>query len=626
MSGIVGILNLDGSPVDQSLLRRLADYLIFRGPEAQEIWSQGPVGLGHAWLRTAEDTRPDTQPLSLDGQVWIVADARIDGRAELRQQLSSCGCHDLEEAPDAELILHSYLIWGEKCVKHLLGDFALAVWDGRQRQLFCARDHFGLKPFYYAQVGNRLVFSNTLDCVRLHPQVSDRLNDLALGDFLLFDFNQDQSTTTFADIRRLAPAHFLTWRQGSLRLERYWSLPRIDRPLRYSHPQDYVEHFKALLTQAVADRLRTRRVGVTMSGGLDSSTVAALARNLLSRQAVPFDLQSYTNVFDRLIPDAERYYSGLVARALNIPIHHLPGDDYRLYEGFEPGDFLPPQPLHDPLLGYWADFFHYAASRCRVMLTGEGGDAILIPSPTYLLKLAKGFRLAQLTTELGRCLCHYGRIPQLGLRTGLRRRLSLDRGRSLYPAWLNPAFEAKFGLRDRWARLTSELEQPRLLREEIYQRLESPFWQHCFENSYDPGATRLPLEFCHPYFDVRLINFALALPPLPWCVDKLLLREAGQALLPEAIQRRPKTPLAGAPWLEMIRHPETRWLDRFVPVPRLDEYVDRRAIPLLTCEVNPGILWVNTRPVSLSYWLGRQHLGNRSQSYPATIPSAGGSS
>ena len=203
MSGIVGILNLDGSPVDHSLLRRLADYLTFRGPEAQEIWSQGPVGLGHAWLRTAEDTRPDTQPLSLDGQVWIVADARIDGRAELRQQLSSCGCHDLEEVPDAELILHSYLIWGEKCVKHLLGDFAVAIWDGPQRQLFCARDHFGIKPFYYAQVGNRLVFSNTLDCVRLHPQVSDKLNDLALGDFLLFDFNQDQSTTTFADIRRL---------------------------------------------------------------------------------------------------------------------------------------------------------------------------------------------------------------------------------------------------------------------------------------------------------------------------------------------------------------------------------------------------------------------------------------
>ena len=263
MSGIVGILNIDGSPVDRSLLARLTDYLAFRGPDAQETWSQGPVGLGHALLQTVDDTRPDSQPLSLDGEVVIAADARIDGRAELRQELNSHGCHDLENVPDVELILHAYLVWGDECAKHLLGDFAFAIWDGRRRQLFCARDHFGIKPFYYAQVGDSLIFSNTLNCLRLHPRVSDELNDLAIGDFLLFDCNQDQSTTTFADIRRLPPAHYLTWQPGSLRLERYWSLPLIDRPLRYSRPQDYVEHFKALLTQAVADRLRTRRVGVT---------------------------------------------------------------------------------------------------------------------------------------------------------------------------------------------------------------------------------------------------------------------------------------------------------------------------------------------------------------------------
>ena len=264
MSGIVGILNLDGSPVDGNLLARLTDFLAFRGPDARETWSQGAVGLGHALFQTVEDTRPDSQPLSLDGKVWITADARIDGRAELRQELSRHGCHDLEEATDAELILHSYLVWGEECVKHLLGDFAFAIWDGHRRRLFCARDHFGIRPFYYAQVGNCLIFSNTLNCVRMHPQVSDRLNDLAIADFLLFDCNQDQATTTFADIQRLAPAHYLTWQEGNLRLGRYWNLPLIDRPLRYSHPQDYVEHFKALLTQAVADRLRTRRVGLSI--------------------------------------------------------------------------------------------------------------------------------------------------------------------------------------------------------------------------------------------------------------------------------------------------------------------------------------------------------------------------
>ena len=137
-------------------------------------------------------------------------------------------------------------------------------------------------------------------------------------------------------------------------------------------------------------------------------------------------------------------------------------------------------------------------------------------------------------------------------------------------------------------------------------------WQHYFENSFDPGATRLPLEFRHPFFDVRLINFALALPPLPWCVDKILLREAGKDLLPEPIRRRPKTPLVGDPMVELIQQAEARWLDKFVPVPRLHDYVDRRAIPILTNEIDSLILSMNLRPLSLNYWLGRQRLGNSS--------------
>ena len=603
MSGIVGILNINGSPVDRDLLSRLTDCLAFRGPDAQETWSLGPVGLGHTLLRTAEDTRPDSQPFSLDGVVVITADARIDGRAELRQKLSSHGCHDLEEATDAELILHSYLIWGEGCARHLLGDFAFAIWDGGRRQLFCARDHFGIKPYYYAQVGNCLVFSNTLNCLRLHPRVSDQLNELAIGDFLLFDCNQDQATTTFADIRRLPPAHYLTWRQGNLRLRRYWSLPQIDRPLHYPHPQDYVEHFKVLLTQAVADRLRTRRVGVAMSGGLDSSTVAALARNLLGRQSAPFDLRAYSIVYDRLIPDEERYYSGLVASALNIPIHYLPADDYHLYERFEQKDFLPPQPMNHPLLVSWVDLLQLAAGNCRVMFTGEAGDGILYPSASYVQKMAKGFRLVKLALELGRCLCHYGQIPPVGLRTGLRRWLSPNGDRPPYPPWLSRDFEARAGLRARWERLISEVEPPQLMREEIYQKLKYPFWQHFFETIFDPGATRLPLEFCHPYFDLRLINFALALPPLPWCVEKILLREAGQDLLPEPVRRRPKVPLAGDPDLELMRQPEARRLDRFVPVPRLADYVDRRAIPILTKGKSSLMLSQDLRPICLNYFL-----------------------
>src|SRR5712692_2905652 len=207
MSGIVGILNLDGAPVDRLLLRQLTDSMAYRGPDAQYTWAEGPVGFGHAMLRTTTESMREKQPCSLDGQVWITADVRVDSRADLIRKLEARVRESLEDATDAALILHAYHAWGEDCVRHLLGDFAFAIWDGPRRRLFCARDHFGIKPFYYASAGKCLLFSNTLDCLREHPAVSDRLNDLAIADFLLFDSNRDPGATTFADIERIPPAH-----------------------------------------------------------------------------------------------------------------------------------------------------------------------------------------------------------------------------------------------------------------------------------------------------------------------------------------------------------------------------------------------------------------------------------
>jgi asparagine synthase (glutamine-hydrolysing) len=186
MSGIVGLLNLDGAPVDRDLLRGMTEFMAFRGPDAQESWVDGAVGFGHAMLRTTFEQEREQQPCSLDGEVWITADARIDGRSELKQKLAARGRADLKAATDVELILHAYHAWGRDCVAHLLGDFAFAIWDGRERALFCARDHFGVKPFYYAHIGDEVVFSNTLNAVRLHPAVPAELNELAIADFLLF--------------------------------------------------------------------------------------------------------------------------------------------------------------------------------------------------------------------------------------------------------------------------------------------------------------------------------------------------------------------------------------------------------------------------------------------------------
>jgi asparagine synthase (glutamine-hydrolysing) len=602
MSGIVGIINLDGSPVDRLLLGRMTDYLTGRGPDAQETWSQGPVGLGHALLRTVDDTRPDSQPLTLDGQVWIVADARVDGRVELRSKLRNHGCHDLEEATDAELILQSYLVWGESCVQHLIGDFAFAIWDEPQQRLFGARDHFGVKPFFYAREGNCLAFSNTLNCLRMHPEVSDKLNDLAIADFLLFGYNQDPATSAFADINRVPRAHCLTLKDGALQVKRYWTLPQ-ESLLRYARQQDYVDHFTVLLTQAVADRLRTRDVGVFLSGGLDSSMVAALAKDLLSTQSTPYDLRAYTVVYDWLIPDAERHFAGMVADHLDIPIDFLPADTYRLYGGGEQGETRQSEPSHEPLEEISLDLVRRASAKSRVILDGEGGDEILCQSKAYVYRLVKELRFGRLALETARSVFLYGMFPQIGFRSGLKRWLTKTPKSSPMPVWLNPALVARLDLKARWEEFRKPMAYDHVVRPEAARSLLTPLWQVVLEKSCDSGELGYPVEIRHPLIDLRLINYALTVPPLPWCVNKLLLRQAGHAKLPPVITCRGKSPMAADTVSAFLRKPGQEKLDSYTPVETLGCYVDKSAIPPITGAHDTNEGWMNLVPLSLNNWL-----------------------
>ena len=609
MSGCVVIINQDGAPVSPQLLRRMTDHMAFRGPDAQEIWINGNVGLGHAMLKTTFESEAERQPFSLDGQVWITADARVDGRADLIRRLGIKD-RDLRNAHDNELILHAYHAWGEDCVDHLIGDFAFAIWDARKQSLFCARDHFGVKPFYYAQVGAHLIISNTLNCIRLHPAVSNELNDQAIGDFLLIGSNEEPGTTFFADIKRLPAAHTLILSGGDLKVRRYWTLP-IQDEIRYKRESDYVDHFVELLDAAVEDRLRTDRVGIFMSGGLDSSTVAATAHKIFSEGAHSFDLRAFTAVYDRLIPDEERHYSGLVADKLNIPIHYLAVDDYLPYERWDQPELLKPEPVHSPLGSAAAvDLQKLVASHCRVALTGMGGDDFLRPSVSYLLALLTNLRFGRFAIEVARHLRAHRRLPRIGFRTRLSRVFRRKFWSMSYPEWLNPGFASRLNLPERWNRMNRELALAHPLRPEAYENLTSPFWSFVFE-SYDPGTVSFQVESRHPLFDVRLVNYTLRLPSLPWCVDKSLMRSAMQGKLPEQVRRRPKTPVSGDPIASLLQRQNNQWLDYSVPQPELVKYVDwdiwtksyEANISQPANVIDTDKLWAQTLPLSLDYWL-----------------------
>jgi asparagine synthase (glutamine-hydrolysing) len=602
MSGIVGIINLDGKPVSQELLRRMTASLTFRGPDAQEIWSDGEVGFGHAMLRTTRESLGEGQPFSLDGEIWITADARIDGRSDLLAGLECEGLASLDRATGAELILHAYNTWGEECLDHLIGDFVFSIWDAQKRCLFCARDHFGVKPFYYARVADCLVFSNTLNCVRIHPAVSDELNDLAIGDFLLFGYNQEVDTTTFADIQRLPPAHYLSWSDRGLQIKRYWTLPSCGR-IRYKRAHEYVDHFQELLHEAVYDRLRTDHAAVSMSGGLDSTAIAATAGELLSRESKPFDLQAFTIVYDRLIPDQERHYSGLAAKALHIPIHYLVADDYKLFERWDRSELHYPEPNEFPFTALIFDYLSQAASSNRVILSGEGGDPVMFYSWADLNNLVKEFQWGSLLKYIARHIRLYKQFPRMGFRSTLRNWMGKNyRWQYQYPAWLNESFARRSDLPRRLEQTNKVPAPVHPTRPEAYNNFLQSAWLDCFERG-DPGVTTVPIEVRYPFFDIRVVNYFLSIPPIPWCVNKELLREAMRDILPDTVRLRPKASLAGDPLREVLRLGDAKWVDRFDATPRLANYVNTGEIPRIAGEGDSDQIRLNIRPLCLNYWL-----------------------
>ena len=607
MSGIAGIVALDGAPLDSALPARMAAFLAPRGPDGNRAWSAGPAGLAHALLRTGDVGEDAAQPLSLDGQTTVVADARIDGRDDLVRELRGAGVQAAADAPPAELILHALRAWGDDAPRRLLGDFAFAAWDARRQRLFCARDAFGLKPFYYARTFRALVFSNSLDAVRLHPAVSAELDDGWIADFLLHGDPQSTDATVYAAIRLLPPGHTLTVEDGRITLRRWFSLPEPE-PLRLRSPAEYAERFVQALRMAVTDRLPRDRAAILLSGGRDSTALAASWRDAVDAGARATELRGYTAFHARLMPDDEPAYTRMAADALRIPVAFLPADGYAPFARWEAPELYRPQPSASPLLAIEADQYRQAAGHARVLLTGQGGDALLRESRSRLARLAARGHVAAAAAEAVAYARWHRRIPRPGVRTWLAERGGARRGTAEAPGWIAPAFAARVGLAERLAAWNARTPPPHPLRPEAAEELSGTLWPALF-GAWDPGSTGVAMEVRHPYFDLRLVRLALSIPPAQWYNDKGLLRIGMRGRLPARLLARPKTPLSADPLTVRFAALGPGWLGGRTADARVAPWVDLARVPALAGGAAPGPprdLSTDLRPLALSLWLSRR--------------------
>ena len=239
----------------------------------------------------------------------------------------------------------------------------------------------------------------------------------------------------------------------------------------------------------------------------------------------------------------------------------------------------------------------------RVALTGFGADpGLSCLLSVYFLDLLRKRQFGQALAGAMRYSVAERRFSRLYLRTRWNRWFASKEQGPQYPGWLNRDLEKSLALRGRWETLHQPSIPNAAVRPVAYEAMLDPTWPILFEGC-DSGVTRIPLEVCHPFFDLRLVDFLLALPVLPWCSDKELLREAARGILPDAVRLRRKSPLLADPLIALLQQPESAWVDSFEEVPELGHFVERSLIPKVFGEKDVWTAWIHLRPLSLNNWL-----------------------
>jgi asparagine synthase (glutamine-hydrolysing) len=395
MCGICGKLSFDpAATVSPALIKSMADTISHRGPDDDGYFISGPVGLGFRRLSII-DLSGGHQPLSNeDGSIQIVFNGEIYNYQELRQFLLGRG-HIFRTHSDTETIVHLYEELGEACVEKLRGMFAFAIWDGKSRSLFLARDRVGIKPLYYSQTPNAVIFASEIKAIIADPEVKAEVRTSMIDRFLTFDYIPGEETL-FKNIYKLAPGHSLSFRAGKSYKRQYWDLHFEPSPSTLRHAKS---RLLDLLEESVSlHMISDVPVGFLLSGGVDSTAMLALAKGKTS-----YPLSSYTIGFsDPQMPD-ERPYALLAAQKFGSEHHETTIDANQFV------DFLPKYIWHmeEPVCEPPAVALYYvsrlAKDFVKVLISGEGGDEAFAGYSNYRTLLSLE-RLKRLPTPLRQLL------------------------------------------------------------------------------------------------------------------------------------------------------------------------------------------------------------------------------
>ncbi len=355
-----------------------------RGPDAQGVYLNGPLGLGHRRLSII-DLQTGQQPMTnADESLWLVFNGEIYNFPELRRQLAQAG-HVFRTRSDTEVILHAYETYGRQCVEQFNGMFAFALWDQPRRQLFLARDRVGIKPLYYACLPECFLFASELKSLLAYPRMPRNLDHQALSQYLSYEYVPSPGSI-FKDIRKLPPGHTLTLADNRITLDCYWdfALDRSEAGQGRCMP-DCLQELRQTLKEAVnLELIADVPVGVLLSGGLDSSSLAAMLKVLNLPKIQSFSVGFEDPSFDESAP------ARLVAQQLGSEHHEITLTSRAMLELVPQLGSLLDEPLGDSSFIPTFLLSQFTRQHVKVALGGDGGDELLGGYPTLAAHLWMG--------------------------------------------------------------------------------------------------------------------------------------------------------------------------------------------------------------------------------------------
>lgn len=555
MCGIVGKVAFGSEAIPRELIGAMATKLHHRGPDAQGVHVGPHIGLGQTRLAIIDLSESGNPPLSnADDTVWIVFNGEIYNFQELRSLLPD-GKYVFKTKTDTEVLLHLYQEFGPKCLQHLRGMFAIAIWDVRAQRLFAARDRLGKKPFYWTKTAQGFVFGSEIKALMADPSVSRQPNFRAIDAYLTHQY-VPSPLTAFEGIHKLAPGHWMTCDlHGQISIERYWAPPE-SAPAPFRSEEEVMKEILTRLNECVRLRLISDvPIGAFLSGGIDSGTVVALMAQQMSQPVKTFSIGFEEEEFNELP------YARLVAQKYGT-------DHQELIVKADVKGLLPKLVEHynEPFADSSSIPSYYVAEMARrqvtVVLTGDGGDESFAGYSHYqqTLRWQKADAVPYwMRAALGGGLDHILGMPPYNNTLARARRVirslagNLPQRYALQMSIWKPE-EKAFAYTRNFAGLADHSVSSHFLTPDWREGMDALQWMmrqdqsrylpDCLNVKTDIASMANSLELRSPFLDHTLMEFAATIPSslkLRGGRSKWILRQAASKLLPPELLSKPKT-------------------------------------------------------------------------------------